>query len=617
MNRRGTEAGWRRFGRRAAALAWVLTLLCALAWAGPAPAASAEASDVVNDWSFTLQVRPDGALQVSETMTYAFSQGSGRHGILRELVIREPYDDEQDAVYRIEGLKVSSPDASDEFTTGESGIGRHRTLRVRIGSADRTITGRSATYTLTYTVRGALRGTSTYDELTWDLVSGEAPRVNELSARVRVPGGVRAVDCSSAPAGEKQPCASASTSGGEGLFRVTGRPQGHVVTVAAKIAAGQVRDARPILEPRAVTDDGVPLRSTGIAAAALTAFSAVVGVLVVRRKGRDLRFEGLPPGTLPPAGSRTRVVRSGRIEVPVAFSPPRIAVAEAGLLVDGQVDVRETAATLVDLATRGALTLQTPDQGNGLVVTLVDASLAQAPHEGVLLESIFAGTAPGARVDLSAPGALASAHQRMVSSVTNQVASRGWFTDVPHTGAVSGSLGLVGAGAFVWFMVAGGLAQWWPILLLVAGPALVWCVVRSRLRRGQRTALGRAVTDQVEGFETYLTTAEADQLRFEEGEDIFSRYLPWAIMFGVAQRWARVCQPLVEQGRIPAPTWYVGGYWDWYVVDAMLDSLQTSAAPAPVSSSGLSGTGFGGGSGFGSGGTFSGLGGGGGSVSSW
>ena len=38
---------------------------------------------------------------------------------------------------------------------------------------------------------------------------------------------------------------------------------------------------------------------------------------------------------------------------------------------------------------------------------------------------------------------------------------------------------------------------------------------------------------------------------FEEGEDIFSKYLPWAIAFELADRWQRVCAQLVAAGRIP------------------------------------------------------------------
>jgi hypothetical protein len=85
-------------------------------------------------------------------------------------------------------------------------------------------------------------------------------------------------------------------------------------------------------------------------------------------------------------------------------------------------------------------------------------------------------------------------------------------------------------------------------------------VIRAKLKRGQRTAEGRAMCDQVEGFRSYLATAEADQLKFEEGEDIFSKYLPWAILFGMAKRWAKICSDLVTMGRLPneTPYWYLG-----------------------------------------------------------
>ena len=105
-----------------------------------------------------------------------------------------------------------------------------------------------------------------------------------------------------------------------------------------------------------------------------------------------------------------------------------------------------------------------------------------------------------------------------------------------------------------------------PIIITVA-------VIRSKLRRGQRTADGRAVCDQVEGFQTYLATAEADQLRFEEGEDIFSKYLPWAIIFELADRWAKICGDLVAMGRLPdtTPYWYVGNYHMMRLQHRLLD----------------------------------------------
>jgi uncharacterized membrane protein len=138
-------------------------------------------------------------------------------------------------------------------------------------------------------------------------------------------------------------------------------------------------------------------------------------------------------------------------------------------------------------------------------------------------------------------------------------------------------------------------------------------------RMASRTADGSAVLAQSLGFKQYLVTAEANQIRFEEAQDIFSRYLPYAIVFGVADRWARVFNEVAEAaaaaGRsLDVPTWYVfsgGGFGGFSGIATGMDSFSTTAAGTFTSTPGSSG-----GSGF-SGGGFSGGGGGGGGSSSW
>ena len=66
--------------------------------AGTRPAYAA--SDQIDNFEITYDVRPSGVVRVVETITYRFGDGSGRHGIDRELVTREPYDDEQDRQMR-------------------------------------------------------------------------------------------------------------------------------------------------------------------------------------------------------------------------------------------------------------------------------------------------------------------------------------------------------------------------------------------------------------------------------------------------------------------------------------------------------------------------------------
>ena len=233
----------------------------------------------------------------------------------------------------------------------------------------------------------------------------------------------------------------------------------------------------------------------------------------------------------------------------------------------------------------------------------------------VLLNALFYGEPPGAEADLSAQGSLTTAHKLLQTSVQNQVASRGWFRKVPSA-TTTGGIGF-GAIAFAAFGIF-AVGAWVLLFLLPLLPVIItWLVIRFKLRRGQRTADGRAVTDQVEGFRIYLATAEADQLRFEEGEDIFSKYLPWAIVFELADRWAKICGDLVAMGRLPdvTPYWYVGNYHLGAFNTSFLTSSLTSAA-TPAPSAGSSGSGFGGGSSFGGGG-FSGGGGGGGGGGSW
>ena len=605
-------------------LAAAVVLLGQLVGTRPAQAATA---DQIDRYQITYDVQPSGVVKVQETITYRFGDGSGRHGIDRELVTRERYDDTSDAVYTIEHIEVTSPDpgVATEWARSdtESEGGRQNTMRLRIGDPDQTVDTPTATYVISYDLGGAMRtfpnASPAYDEFYWDATGLDwRASIKQVDISVTVPGGVQETTCTYGAVNSTSKCAQQVT-GGVAKFRQSNLAAGEGVTIGNKIGAGLVADNKPHLEP-----DGSKLSTgekagifavVGAGVAALVG-SPLLGMLYWRRKGRDQRYAGLAPGTVPLPGQPVEVVPNDPdIPIPVAFSPPRIPVAEAGLLADGQVDTRETAATIIDLAVRGALTVQS-ENDDDFRVTLVDPGKAVAPHEMVLLTSLFGGAPPGAVKDLSEQGSMLDAHQKMQESVRNQVTARGWFREVPagraSKGAGVGILALVVVAAF-------GLGAWALLLAIPLLPILITvAVVRHKMRRGQRTPEGRAVCDQVEGFRTYLATAEADQLRFEEGEDIFSRYLPWAIAFELADRWAKVCADLVAMGRVPdtTPYWYYGNYHlSAFNTGFLTGTLTTAATPVPPPPS-SSGTGAGGGSSF-SGGGFSGGGGGGGGGGSW
>ena len=129
-----------------------------------------------------------------------------------------------------------------------------------------------------------------------------------------------------------------------------------------------------------------------------------------------------------------------------------------------------------------------------------------------------------------------------------------------------------------------------------------------------RTAKGSAELARILGFRQYIATAEANQLKFEEQADIFSRYLPYAVVFGLTDRWAHAFAGLASapagSPSVAALAWYVGPYgWSFANFgDSMRSFSDTTVGAIAATAASSGGSGFGGG-GF-SGGGFGGGGGG-------
>jgi len=612
--------------------------------------------DQVDSWQIAYTVNDNGVVHVDETLVYRFGSNSGRHGIDRILTTREAWGSEDlDAVYTISDVQVTSPDASAQFALSTLGSGRDQQLRIRIGSADRVITSATATYTLSYDVAGAMRSsdnaTNPYDEFYWDAISDQTPLVQNITITVKVPGGAQDVFCASGPVKSNNACTSAAIgSDGVATFTEASKSAGDIMTISTMIKSGLVSNTEPNLQPRADKADA-EAQTVGLAATGGTAVVTAVGVgLLARRNRRDDRFIGVAPGSIDDSGQG--VGPDDHPVIPVCFAPPAIPVASAGLLDDGAVDVRDTTATLLSLAVRGAIQLRQDDTApkswvfggtstgtNTIYARQVRTDVPVAPHEAKMLDDLFYGVPVGHEKALTGQGTLTDVHMHMQRNVRSEAEAAGWYKRLPGgsvTPAVAGSGAAIssvlrffvvvmvaaGFGLFSWIGgLAGGGAVPQLRWLAIIGPLVVllvgFIVYKGLTHRGQRSAVGRAYTDQIDGFREYLATAEADQIKFEEGQDIFSQYLPWAVIFELTDRWTKICAQLVELGRLSnvQPTWYYGDYrtFNVFMFTGSINSLNQAAMPVVQASSG---SGFGGGSAFGGGG-FSGGGGGGGGVGSW
>jgi uncharacterized membrane protein YgcG len=592
---------------------------------GAAPSATAAYDDEFDSWDVQASLNTDGTVEVVETVTLRFGSGSGRHGLERTLNTREPDPDTgQDMVFPVTYISAESLTAG---VSGMTDISHHekdddprRTyVRIRIGDPDRTISGETASYRLRYTIAGLMRSPGGDDQLYWDMTGSSMPRINDFTASITVPGGAQDLRCWSAAPGGQTACTSQQIDEqGRAVFTQERISRGELLTVGIRVTPGLVSPNTPLFEENARETQqrlgqGILLGSTGAGA-----LVAVGGWVYLRGRTGDRRFEGLPPGVLPAPGQPvTEVADSKHIEVPVSFAPPRLSLAEAGLLLDGSSQVRHTTATLVSLAVDGAIRLRSeaPPEAR-----LVDEARATDKAGKALVRSLFSGRKVA---QLSSPGSMTGADQAVRRAVEKAADRGSWF--LPRASVAGGSglslivlVPMIGVAAlFLFGPVAFNL---WPLGLAVV---ITGIVVGFKLAKVRRSGIGRALADQVEGFRTYLATAEAEQLRFEEGEDIFSKYLPWAILFDLTDRWTRLCEQLVAMGRLSAqpPAWHYGSTWNLHSMGWQLDQMGTHVAtavapPPPPPSSSDSGFGSSSSS-FSSGGGFSGGGGGGGGGGSW
>jgi uncharacterized membrane protein YgcG len=584
--------------------------------AGPAVAAPGES---IRSYDVTLTVLPDGGLRVSETVEYDFGP-TERHGIFRDIPTRVPYDQTDDRVYQLDEVRVTSPTgAPSDVDRSESG----GVTTLRIGDPDETVSGRQV-YDIDYTVHGALNAFEDHDELYWNAI-GDRWDVPIMAARVVVelPAEPTQVACFAGYTGSTLPCGALEQRGRSVHF---GQPGGlgpfSAFTVVAGLPKGAVTATGPILEERWTVQGALtPTPLTGSLAGLILVPGLALLTWLVVTNGRDRRFVGVTPGVVATGGApQEPVPLVGAGPVAVQFTPPEgLRPGQLGTLLDEQANVLDVTATIVDLAVRGHLRIEEqPRKGlfrsrDWLLVKLEGGNGELVEYERLLYSGLFE---TGDTVLLSAlRKKFAARLARVQSALYTSVTGEGWFRGRPDK--VRGAWQVAGvvvaiAGGWLTFLL-GRRLHWAPVGVALTVVGVLLFVLARRMPA--RTAKGSAMLAQARGFREYIRTAEAEQLRFEEGADIFSRYLPFAIVFGEAERWVRVFGPLAAAAGTTAassPVWYTGP--NGWSSDSFADSLDgftssasgTIAASTPSSSggSGFSGGSSGGGGGGGGGGSW-------------
>lgn len=561
----------------------------------------------ITNYTVDATVDEHGTTSVRLTLAFDFGNDAG-HGPYLTFPLRQAIANDPDHWRMLDTSigQVSSPSGADAAVQTDTQDGN---LLVRVGSEGRTFIG-VQTYQVNYTIRGLIaprQATSGLDEFNWNVI-GTGWEVPIDAAKVTVTGPVDVTRAACFQGRSFTTGCEASTAADTASFAADGIGNGSGMQVVAGFPAGTFTGAQARLERRFTVGNMFPVTPW---TAGVAGVLSVLGLAAVfrrtRRSSRDQVYLGLTPGVVPAPGQEGTVGHQAH-EAPVAvqFTPPKGArPGELGTLIDATADNKDISATIIDLAVRGHLSIAqtgkrdwTFTRGNG-----GDQLVA---YESQLLNRIFSAGGQVSTDDLkdsSYAGLLSDTKGALYRRVATELK---WFTANPSTVralAFAVGIGLVVVGAGVGLLL--GLFGWG--LVGLAGVVTGLAVMVMNNRFGSRTATGSAVLAQTRGFELYLRTAEADQIRFEEGIDVFSRYLPYAIMFGVAERWTKVFSQLAEQGRYTFNTpWYYGyGYGFAYhnfasSLDSLAGTMTSSLQSATAATSG--GSGFSGGGGFGGGG---------------
>jgi hypothetical protein len=614
--------------------------------------ARADAGERIPAYEARVQLAADGSMRVRETIRYAFA-GADHHGIYRDLRTQFRYDPGRDGnarvrSYPVSDVQVSSPSgAPSDVQVDTSGSVTH----LRIGDANSTVQG-TQTYVLSYTVRGVINriaqpqdqpggagvssGVGPHDELYWNITGGEwQVPIDRATVTVEAPRPATQVLCYRGEQGSTDTCTG--TAGATSSFSTTALQPGQGMSVLLAYPTGTITDVAPILSD--VPKKGLA-RFTQVSPVAAGGSGALLAVLaggmglLVRRRGRDAAYVGLTPGLAPVAGQvvpERPVTRQPR-NATVQFTPPRgLLPGQIGTLVDEVANPVDVTATIIDLAVRGFLRIEEVGADGGtdgraggppedwrLVMTQPAPSTdGLRPYELRLLQAIFRDRESAElRGDLK--DTFAGDLRATQLALYQEVTSLGWFRDNPESvrkrfRGFGIGLVVVGFALAAWGGFSGSSVN----VVTLAGAVFAGGLVVAALagRMPARTAAGSAVLAQAAGFRRYLETAEADQIRFEEGQDVFSRYLPYAIVFGVAERWSKVFDELARRGAdVSRPDWYVGysPTWSYLWLGQSMGTFESSAGTSLASTPAASGS-----SGFSSGGGFSGGGGGGGGGGSW
>ena len=273
----------------------------------------------------------------------------------------------------------------------------------------------------------------------------------------------------------------------------------------------------------------------------------------------------------------------------VVFAPPAgVRPGQMGTVVDQHADVVDVASTILDLAVRNYLFVEElPQAATGVRDWVLrrrnDPGDELLPYEREVFDAIFGQS------DTVPVSALADTLRPRLpvvqASLYGDMVQQGWFVERPD--AVRSRWTTAG-----WVLVATGVVL--TVVLALAstfglvGLAVVLAGV-ALAASGQvapaRTSRGSRLLVQLRAFRDFLEAVELSSVPAEQREEVVSRCFPYAVVFGLTDRWAAALAATDTDDEPDEPVYWYGAREDWHLnraAPSLVDlavALNSSIAP--------------------------------------
>ncbi len=557
---------------------------------------------VITDYRAQFDVSANGDLSAVEDITADFP--AGRHGIFRFWDVADQADPGVRYIPTVAGITVDGMPAQYETywprSTGQ------RFFVAKIGDPATYLTPGEHRYRISYTIPGVISPAGAAAGATfasseasgdgpfgstflWEVVaSGWQMRMARATVTINLPEPSPWVQCSVGPAAAARACAIS----GVGTQTVTVSAEGLAPRSGIVVSAAMGADApeRSTL-PWSVAWD--PILGRSVPLVVLVGLASGVALLAGAAWSRATREE--PPG------------------FPVQYTPPDgLGPVQVVFMHTEGVGPNPLVSTLLHMAERDLVRLESAAAASWSITGIAAPEAWEAQDSVTQSVADSLGLRHGATIWVSKQSVTSG---KILKSATEAIgpAVRGWGVRAGYVHSAPSELG----GRVLWLACAGlavlgFLGLLWPTMsglpfamFAVGGVGLLATGVGRR-----RTTAGRLVWSRAGGFERLLSTPSAgDRFDFAARADLFIAYVPYAVAFGVADKWAAKYRAAVGVDP-PVPIWYPyhgatsAGFYSGGDFDTFSSTLSSSisAYTASQSSSSGGGGGFGGGGGGGGGG---------------